>query len=535
MLLPTGSQMQVIDREAIDGMGIPSLQLMEAAGRGVAEAVEEFGEEGPVVAVCGKGNNGGDGLVAARLIAGRGRTVHLWLTSSPSGYSGDARVNWERLEKEAADLPGEIRLFPFEGESPDAGALAAAWSGAAVILDALLGTGVGGAPRPPMDAWIEAMNLAGRPIVAVDVPSGVDADTGAVPGAAPLAHLTVTMAYPKLGLLLYPGREHAGRVRTVDIGIPAEAAGASGTRLEVMTNREAALLLPLRPGDSHKGDYGRVFVIAGSAGMMGAGRLVSEGACRAGAGLVRHGAPGSLLAVAHGGRDEVMVTPLEDGGSGHFRPGCSPLLDQVFSWCDTAAVGPGLGRHDETAAFLEEALERLPGDVTLVMDADALNLLAADPSLRGLVEGPLILTPHPGEAARLLGTDIDDIEADRVAAARRLAGTFEAAAVLKGAPTITADPSGRAVLCPLGNPGMSTGGTGDVLTGVLAGLAGQLPDPFEAAALGVYLHALAADLAAGDLGYWSLLAGDIADYLPAAFGYLEAYPQRDVLAEGVWT
>jgi len=534
MLLPTGSEMQKIDREAIEGMGIPGLQLMEEAGRGVVDALEEFESEGPVVIVCGKGNNAGDGLVAARLAAGRGRSVHLWLAASPSGFSGDAGTNWERLEQQAEELPGEIRVFPFGDAVPEPKALASAWAGASVIVDALLGTGIGGAPRPPLDAWIEAMNLSGRPIVAVDVPSGVDADTGEVAGAAPLAHLTVTMALPKRGLLLYPGREHAGRIRTVDIGIPAEAREASGTQLEVMTNGEAALLLPLRPGDSHKGDYGRVLVIAGSAGMMGAGRLVSEGAYRAGAGLVRHGAPASLLAIAHGGRDEVMVNPLEDGGSGHLCPGCGPELQEAFTWCDIAAIGPGLGQHEDTASFLAEALEQLPDGVTLVMDADGLNLMAADPSLRERVEGPLIITPHPGEAARLLDTGIPEIEEDRVAAARRLAGAFEATAVLKGAPTLVADASGRCVLCPLGNPGMSTGGTGDVLTGVVAGLAGQMSSPFEAAALGVYLHALAADLAAGDLGYWSLLAGDIAGYLPAAFGYLEAFPERDVLAEGVW-
>lgn len=535
MLLPTGTQMQAVDREAIEGMGVPSLDLMERAGEGVAGAVRGHieGAKGPAVIVCGRGNNGGDGLVAARLLAGAGVHVKVWLATDPERFSGDAGANWERLLEEAPGLSGEVEILPY-GEEPVApSALAEAWRDAGVIVDALLGTGVVGAPRPPLDAWITAMNISGPPIVAVDIPSGVNADTGAVEGVAPLAADTVTMALPKRGLLLYPGREHAGRIRVVDIGISPEAADRQAIDSEVLTHAWAVLALPLRAADSHKGDYGRVVAVAGSAGMMGAGRLVAAAAYRAGAGLVRHAAPASLLAIAHAGRDEVMVTPLEDGGTGRFIPLEGNALAEVYAWADAVALGPGLGTAEETAAFVRQALMHDDPDLPLVLDADGLNLLAADREQRKGWAGQVVITPHPGEAARLLGVAGAEVVADRFAAALELARRYDAVAVLKGAPTIIAEREGHTALCPLGNPGMASGGTGDVLTGVILGLLGQGLSAFRAAALGVYLHALSGDLAALDLGEWSLTAGDLVRYLPAAFGHVEAYPDRDVLADGV--
>ena len=299
MLLPTGTQMQAVDREAIDVMGIPSLDLMERAGEGVADAGRIHAEEtgGRVVVVCGRGNNGGDGLVAARLLAAEGVDVDVWLAAEPEQFTGDAAVNWERLLEEAPEAPGSVQVMPLGEEPVEAAALAENWNDAGVILDALLGTGVTGAPRPPLDAWITAMNIAGPPIVAVDIPSGVNAETGEVEGVAPLAVQTVTMALPKRGLLLYPGRAHTGRIEVVDIGIPAEAAEKQEIDAEVLTHDWAMLALPTRMFDSHKGNYGRVVAIAGSAGMMGAGKLVSAAAYRAGAGLVRHAAPASQLVI----------------------------------------------------------------------------------------------------------------------------------------------------------------------------------------------------------------------------------------------
>ncbi len=537
MLLPTGTQMQSIDRAAIDGLGIPSLELMERAGQGVAEVVADLAGEqgGPLVVLCGRGNNGGDGLVAARRLAGEGHRVEVWLAADPGDLSPDARTNWDRLLEAGVGASGELTLCPLGSGPVDPARLARAWSAAAMVVDALLGTGSSGPPRPPISDWIAAVNACGRPVVAVDIPSGVDADTGEVPGGAVLATVTVTLALPKLGLLLYPGREHAGAIRVVDIGIPPEAIGAAGPALELLDNPWAALALPPRPWDGHKGSFGKVVVLAGSAGMMGAGRLVSTAAYRAGAGLVRHGAPASLLAVAHAGRDEVMIIPLEDGGSGRLIPVPAEVLAGVYAWADVIALGPGLGTDPRTAAFVAQALVSSDPRRAMVLDADGLNLLASQIDLRAGWHGPLVITPHPGEAARLLERPLEAITADRVGSARALAARWEAVAVLKGAPTVVARPDGRAALCPLGNPGLASGGTGDVLTGVIAGLLAQGMEAFPAAALGAYLHALAGDLAALDVGMWSLMAGDVLGYLPAAFGYLEAWPDRDVLAEGVWT
>jgi len=539
MLLPTGTQMQSIDRHAIEVMGIPSLDLMEQAGTGVADVVEDHLQHGggTIVIACGRGNNGGDGLVAARLLAARGYEVQVWLAAEPEDLSGDAAVNWDRLLADAPSTAGEVDIKPLGTSTVDPGMLAGEWSTAAVLVDALLGTGTAGAPRPPLDGWVTAMNIAGPPVVAVDVPSGVDADTGEVVGSAPLAVDTVTMAYPKRGLILQPGRAHAGRIHVVDIGIPSEAAVAGEVAVEMTEHRWASVRLPRRAADAHKGHFGQLVVVAGSAGMMGAARLVCAAAGRAGAGLVRHVAPASLLAIAHAGRDEIMVTPVADGGAGRFVPLAGEsvaALEEAMAWADIVALGPGIGLAADTAAFLSQLVGMSRADLQLVIDADGLNHLAEDRDLRVSWLGPVVLTPHPGEAARLLGSDVATVEEDRVAAARRLAETYDAIAVLKGAPTVVAEPAGRALVCPLGNPGMATGGSGDVLTGMVAALLGQGMAPLEGAALAVYLHGLAGDLAALDLGVWSLMAGDLIGYLPAAFGHLEAAPDRDVIAEGVW-
>jgi len=408
------------------------------------------------------------------------------------------------------------------------------WRDSSVLVDALYGTGIVGPPRDPGASLITAMNLTGCRIAAVDIPSGVNADSGVVEGEAVLADVTVTMAFPKQGLLLHPGREHAGRIEVVDIGIPEEAVGDLELIRTVIDHQWAVLRLPARPADSHKGTYGRVLAAAGSAEMMGAAKLVCAAAARAGAGLVRHAAPASLLGTAHSGRSEVVVTPLPDNDTGVFVPGGLDLFHQARDWADVVVIGPGIGTAEDTALFFAGALECSNAELPLIIDADGLNLLAVDPDLRKRWAGPVVITPHPGEAARLLGSDTGAISDDRIGAACALAERYEVIAVLKGAPTIIAGREREVALCPLGNPGMASGGTGDVLTGVIAGLLGQGLSPWTGATLGVYLHSLSADLAALDLGMWSLLAGDILEYLPVAFGHLEAFPELDVLAEGVW-
>ncbi len=536
MILLTGTEMQSADRMAIEEMGIESLQLMEAAGEGVARVVDDLAgeDERSVIIVCGKGNNGGDGFVAARLLAGPGRSIEVWLAADAGELTGDAKTNWKRLNDEGPALPGEISLFPIGAGPVDSRALMERWQNGSVLVDALYGTGIVGPPRDPGASLIAAMNLTGCPIVAVDIPSGVNSDSGVVEGEAVLADVTVTMAFPKQGLLLHPGREHAGRIEVVDIGIPEGAVGERELDRRVIDHQWAMLRLPARPADSHKGTYGRVLAVTGSAEMMGAAKLVCAAAARAGAGLVRHASPASLLGIAHSGRSEVVITPLPDNGTGIFVPGGLDLLHQARGWADVMVIGPGIGTAQETALFFAGAIDSGNTELPLVIDADGLNLLAAEPDLRKRWAGPVVITPHPGEAARLLGSDTGAIAHDRIGAAVELAERYGAIAVLKGVPTIVAGREKEVALCPLGNPGMASGGTGDVLTGVIAGLLGQGLSPWTGATLGVYLHSLAADLAALDMGTWSLLAGDILDYLPVAFGHLEAFPELDVLAEGVW-
>jgi NAD(P)H-hydrate epimerase len=482
---------------------------MDRAGAGVARAVERTVPEGPVAVVCGKGNNGGDGFVAARLLRELGREVTVVGVSRPEELSGDARETLGRL--------GDDLLVPLSD-----GALAPA----AVIVDALLGTGFQGQPRGPVAAAIEAVDAAGAPVVSVDVPSGVDASTGVVAGAAVHASVTVTFHAAKPGLWIRPGKAHAGRVETIDIGIPpgglidfqataetrdavsnAEAIRPAGAGVGLITPAVLGLL-PRRGSSSTKFTSGHVLIV-------GAPRMAAQASMRAGAGYITACVPASLQAIlASGGPPEMMTRGLSDDGDGLAPDGVPDALSAAER-VGALALGPGLGRSDGAIAFAR-ALAR-EANVAMVLDADGLNAHAG--RLRELAERhqPTVLTPHAGELGRLLGLEASAIERERLRHVRDAAQQCRAVVALKGDDTLIADPRGRVAVSPGDSPGLATAGTGDVLTGVIATIIAQGLDPFAAAAAGVYLHAVAGREAATRQGVAEgVIASDVIAALPAA-------------------
>lgn len=503
--LVTGREMAQIDLCAIREHGISGAELMARAGARVVEAIRqrwEGLEDLEVVVVCGKGNNGGDGLVVGKLLRQAGARVRVFLAGARDGVQGDARRHLEGMEEAG------LQALPL---SEDLSALDAALERADLAVDALLGTGSQGAPRPGLARIIERLNSAGRPVVAVDLPSGVEADTGQVPGACVRAALTIAFGLPKIGQLLYPGRAFCGALEVADIGLPP-AALQGGTTL-LISGEGVARLIPRRAGDAHKGSCGLAVVVAGSAGMTGAAALAADTALLAGAGKAILGTPASLADLLAVKLTEVMIRPLPEVRKRRClsRRALGEIL-ALLDGADCLALGPGLGRYRETGELVRRLLERVA--MPVVLDADGLNAFAG---CAGQLRGrPLVLTPHAGEFARLSGLPIQQILADPLAAAREFAVEHCLTVVLKGAPTAVALADGRVMVNPTGNPGMATAGSGDVLTGLIAGLIAQGLGVEEAACAGVYLHGLAGDRARAQRGEWGMKAGDISQAVPEA-------------------
>ncbi len=504
--LPDAETMREVDRWAIEQQGVPSLELMERAGAGVARTVERVAPDGPVAVVCGKGNNGGDGLVVARLLRDAGREVTVVCVAPLEDFSDDARENLNRL---AGDAP--VLLSPgADAESGRRGA--GAIEDAAVVVDALLGTGFAGEPRGVMAQAIDATNAARAPVVSVDVPSGVDASTGVVTGPAVRAAVTVTFHAAKPGLWIRPGKAHAGEVETIDIGIPR---GAPGSAAIGLMQPSVLGVLPRREASSTKFTSGHVLVVGGSRGLTGAPRMAAHASMRAGAGYVTACVPASLQAIlASAGPPEMMTRGLPDD-DGQLTPAG---LDGVLAEAERGgalALGPGLGRSDG-AFTLARALAR-GASVALVLDADGLNAHAGRLGELAVREAPTVLTPHAGEMGRLLGLDSSDVERERLRHARAAAELAGAVVVLKGDDSLIADPTGRVAVCPGGAPALATAGTGDVLTGVIAALLAQGLDAFVAAAAGVWLHVAAGREATRRQGVAeSVVASDVIAALAAA-------------------
>jgi NAD(P)H-hydrate epimerase len=504
-------EMAAVDRHAAERCGVPVAALMEEAGRRVSEAAEVLlcGLAGRrIVLLCGRGNNGGDGFVAARLMREAGAQPLAALVGAAAELRPDARVAWEEAAR--AGVP----CVTCEDEAA-LEALAAPAGGADLVVDALLGTGFVPPARGVAAAAIRLMNRLRRPVLAVDLPSGVSADDGHIAGDVVRAAATVTFGYPKRGLVEYPAAALAGRVWCGDIGFPQETDSLVPGDLNLLTPADLSPLLAARDPQSHKGTCGQVLLLAGSRGLVGAAVLAARGALRAGAGLVTAALPESVAPTVLPGLPEAMLLPLPDGGMGFSGTEAGAVLRERLGSVRSLAIGPGLSRTRDSASLVHEMVRAAA--VPLLLDADALHALAVTPSPPPAWRaGPAVLTPHPGEAGLLLGTDAAAVQTDRVGAARRCAARFGAIVVLKGARTVVAEPGGAAWINATGNPGMAAPGMGDVLAGVIAAHLARGIAPLDAALLGVHLHGLAGDLAAAAAGPWGLLASEVADLIPAA-------------------
>jgi len=497
MRILTAAETRAVDREAIERFGVPGLLLMEHAAQAVAEAARAaLGASGRVFVVAGAGNNGGDGYAAARLLFAAGVSTKVLAAADRSRLAGDAAVNARLF----AAFGGEVASFASEG-------LAAAGRGD-VVVDALLGTGLSRAPEGVFGQAILAVNEArtrGAVVVAVDLPSGLDADTGLAPGLVVVADRTVTFGALKVGLAVPPGRELAGAVEVAPISWPPKALDGLASRLELLDEARVREALPLRKEQSHKGTYGHCLVVAGSPGKSGAAALAGSGALVGGAGLVTIATRAEVVPQVLGHAAELMAAPLP--GDGALGRSDLPALLAAAEGKDVVLVGPGIPRGPETCAAIGAMLAGC--DATFVLDADALNALAEEPALLGRARGRVVITPHPGEMARLAGTTIAEVQADRIGVARRFAAAHGCTVILKGAGTVVADPGGNAAICPTGNAGMATGGSGDVLGGLVASLVAQGMAPPEAARAAVFVHGTAGDRVAARTGMAGLVASDL--------------------------
>jgi len=509
----TAAQMREADRFTIEDIGIPSLVLMENAGRQVVAAIEAAYEEqlaGRVAVLCGRGNNGGDGFVVARTLLQRGVDTAVFVIGSLGDVRGDARTN--------LDILGRLGLTVVEiGDEQSWELHFSEISQCTLIVDAILGTGLKAAVNGMLETVFADVNASDIPIVAVDLPSGLSADTPHLIGDCVSAAMTVTLAAPKLPLVLPPGETHAGDVVIADIGVPYEVVeGLEGPYVDLLTPEQLRVLIEPRAAESHKGDFGRVTVIAGSIGKTGAAMLSGMAALRSGAGLVTVATPASCLPVVASMAPEMMTEPLLESN------GCvaAAAVDRVMELAhDVIACGPGLGRTREASAFVRALVDR--ATVPLVLDADALTLLAEEPGgLLGRDDRDVIITPHPGEMARLAGMTIDEVQANRLQVASDFATTHHVYVVLKGHRTVIATPTGRVFINPTGNPGMATAGTGDVLTGMVAAWLAQLLDAEAACRLAVFLHGAAGDRAETEHGQIAMTSTDVLDRLGDAVNAL---------------
>lgn len=523
MKLSTAAQMRASDRITIEELGLPGVALMEIAGRGAADHLRELcqrrGLTRPGVRVlCGGGNNGGDGFVIARQLLAWGWEVDVALLSLRARYQGDALINLQLLEKILADhlSPGAGQIFAWgdalERGEPLASLLAQA-PARPVVVDALLGTGLTGPARDPYASLIDALNQEPRGLVfSVDIASGLHADTGQAPGPTVRADATSTFGLAKLGQLLEPGRALSGELRVIDIGIPPGVFVRAGVQAEALTRDRAARWLPVRPADGHKGTFGHVLALGGSPGTTGALALCALGAMRSGAGLVTAaGAAQSVQGVPQLYPEIMSLALYQEEEEGYRAQALSRALEGRV-----LALGPGLGTDTRARELLLHCLREAQGP--MVLDADALNLIAQEPEVmrkalrQASDRSDVILTPHPGEFARLCEVETRRILEDSPGWTRRLARETGCVVLCKTATTLIAHPDGRLAVNTTGHSGMGSGGSGDVLTGVIAGMLAQGMEPWPAACLGVYLHGLAAELAGGR----ELMASQIAHSLGEA-------------------
>jgi len=510
MRIATAELVRELDRRTIEEVGIPGAVLMENAGRGAARALTEHFQElqrGPVVLVCGAGNNGGDGFVMARYLHEAGIESEVFLLATPDRIRGDARIYFDALH--GLDIP--VRVLKEEGLSEKT---LRRWRGASCIVDAIFGTGLARPVEGLYRKAIEAIEATGRPVLAVDLPSGICADTGRVLGTAVRAACTATFGLPKRGLYLYPGADHAGRIVCVDIGIPERLLDQVGVREEILEPASFVRWLRREP-DTHKGTYGHLFVLSGSLGKTGAACLCSESALRCGAGLVTLGIPRTLNPILEQKLTEVMTLPLPAGKDDTLSSSGLGEIQAFAASVKGLAVGPGMGVNEETERILRSLWVEV--DRPMVWDADALNLLARNPDLRGKQSAEIVVTPHPGEMGRLVDKPAAWVQENRVETAKTFAEQWGVVTVLKGARTLIAAPDGRLRINLTGNPGMAAGGMGDVLTGMIGAFLVQGMEAYDAASFAVWLHGAAGDRAEQTLGPIGFLASEVMQSLPHLF------------------
>lgn len=508
MKIVTAEEMKKLDRKATTDYAIPSLLLMENAARGLVDQIEKT--IGPVagkrvVVLAGRGNNGGDGIAAARHLRMRGASVTVYLLSPIEKVGGDAKTSldiWMQTGG-ALQVVGSFRWNHLTQEMAESD----------LIIDALLGTGLSHPVEGDYAKAISLINRSGRPVVAVDIPSGISADTGEVLGVAVKADDTFTMALPKWGHFLQEGLEHRGRLGVVDIGFPPALIEAAKIPVDLIIPEEPAGFPPPRPRGAHKGTAGHLLVIAGSLGKKGAARMTSLAALRCGAGLVTVALPKSIDP-ATAGLMEAMTLPLPETSEGTLSLAAEKMLLQAVQGKDAVAIGPGLSQNEETQRLIRTLIAEV--SLPLVVDADGLNALAGDLTVLKRRKVPVILTPHPGEMSRLIGKRTDLIQRERFTVAAHFAEQWGAIVVLKGAHTVVATPDGFVRVNNTGNPGMATAGTGDALTGMIAAWLAQGIDPVDAATWGVALHGAAGDLAAASRGEISLITSDLIEKIPEA-------------------
>jgi NAD(P)H-hydrate epimerase len=509
------AQMREADRRAVDDIGIPSLVLMENAGRQAVAAMEAIYSDlsdRQVAVLCGRGNNGGDGFVVARTLIQRNVDVSVFLMGRVSEVRGDARVNLEILGRLGHTVVEVADSQAWELHFSEV-------SDCTLIVDAIFGTGLNAPVSGFIESVITDINTSGIPVVAIDLPSGLSADSPEPIGPSIEANVTITLAAPKLPLVLPPGETRAGDIVIADIGIPDEVIDAvSGPHVDLLTRASMRPLVPPRTPDSHKGDFGRVLIVAGSRGKTGAAHLAGIGALRSGAGLVTIATADSCQAVVAAMAPEYMTEALPETADGLD----AKAVDQVIEIArDVIALGPGLGQGSGTREFIRQLVDR--ATMPIVVDADGLNAFAGDPEkLAGREGRDVIITPHPGEMARLVGMSIEEVQSSRLEIARNFAVVHHVFVVLKGHRTLIATPDEKVFINPTGNPGMATGGTGDVLTGMIAAWLAQLLDAEAACKLAVYLHGMAGDLAEADEGEVAMTSADVAAHLGDAVMELTA-------------
>lgn len=515
MKLLYAQEMKWIDQAAMKDYGIPGIILMENAGLRVVERIEQILaglSQARVVILCGTGNNGGDGLVVARHLINEGMEVETFLTAQPEELPPDARSNYEILNHM------KHSILPLRSEA-DLDRLTISLLQADLVVDALYGIGFHGSLDDFHSRIARLVNWGRALVLAVDIPSGVEADSGHVHGEAIQADYTVTFALPKVGLVLEPGKDYTGTLSVADISIPHALLQHADFKTHLITPGDIAPFFAPRYAESHKGSYGHVLVIGGSPGMSGAPAMTSYAALRSGAGLATAAVPESLLPIMESMCMEVMHRPLLETYTGTISLDALPAIGNLLGTSSVCAIGPGMSQYREARAVLHYVLEQ--SGIPVVIDADGINALQGDPAVLRDRQVPIILTPHPGEMARLTGKHINEIQEKRIDVAREFALDYGVILVLKGNKTVVAAPSGDIFVNVTGNPGMATAGSGDVLTGIICGFIAQGMRPQDAAVAGVYIHGLAGDHMVERRGQRALVAGDIINALPEVLCALE--------------